>query len=165
MPTMKKLVTFDQLNKVVRDLRKRGNKIAWTNGCFDIIHAGHIDYLEKASAYGDVLIVGLNSDQSVKKWKNSTRPIFTENYRALVLNAIVYIDYIIIFDKKSPISLIEKLKPDYFIKGGDYTIDTIDQKERRVIEDYGGEISIIPAVKGLSSSLIIERILAKSAKI
>ena len=155
---MNKLVTIEQLVEIINQARSEGKKFAWTNGCFDIIHAGHIDYLEKSKAYGDLLVVGLNSDESVKKLKGDNRPIFSELDRAKVLCSIVYVDYVILFSDKRPIKLLELLQPDYYIKGGDYTIDTIDQGERKVVEGYGGEIVLLPMVEGISSSIIVEKI-------
>ncbi len=155
---MHKLVGLEQLLNLTDKLRKEGKQIAWTNGCFDFMHAGHVDYLERANKYGDLLVVGMNSDHSVKRYKGDLRPICTEIHRAKVLNALCCIDYIVIFDKKTPIKIIEELKPDFYIKGGDYTLDTIDQNERRVVEHYGGEIKILPEVEGISTTIIIEKI-------
>lgn len=155
---MDKLVSLEQLMKLVAQSRLQGKRIAWTNGCFDIIHAGHVDYLERSKAYGDLLIVGLNSDASVKQLKGELRPIFSERDRAKVLCALSAVDLVIIFSEKSPIKIIEHLKPDFYIKGGDYTIDTIDQAERKVIESYGGQIVLLPMVAGVSSSIIVEKI-------
>ena len=155
---MNKLVTLDQLTNIINQARSNGKKIAWTNGCFDIIHAGHVDYLERSKAYGDFLVVGMNSDSSVKKLKGDNRPVFSEIDRAKVLGSMVYVDYVVIFSDKSPIKMIELFEPDYYIKGGDYTIDTIDQNERKVVEGYGGEIVLLPMVEGVSSSIIVEKI-------
>jgi len=155
---MNKLTTLERLLEIVNQARHERKKIAWTNGCFDIIHAGHVDYLHRSKAYGDLLIVGLNSDASVKKLKGDLRPIFSEMDRAKVLCSIDYINYVVIFSDPSPIKMIELLKPDYYIKGGDYTIDTIDQNERKVVESYGGEIVMLPLVAGVSSSIIVEKI-------
>ncbi|MFZ5518893.1 MAG: D-glycero-beta-D-manno-heptose 1-phosphate adenylyltransferase [Candidatus Zhuqueibacterota bacterium] len=156
--TKDKLVTKAQLHAIITDLRGRGKKIAWTNGCFDFMHAGHVSYLQKSRSYGDVLVVGMNSDASVKKLKGDLRPICPEQERALVLSALIYVDYIIIFEERSPVNIIQEYKPDFYIKGGDYTIDTIDQTERRVVEGYGGEIILLPEVAGISTSIIIEKI-------
>jgi len=156
--TIDKLVTKEQLRAIIADLRRQGRKIAWTNGCFDFMHAGHVSYLQKSRSYGDALVVGLNSDASVKKLKGNLRPICSEQERALVLSALVYVDYIILFEERSPVNMIEAFQPDYYIKGGDYTIDTIDQTERRVVEGYGGEIILLPEVAGISTSIIIEKI-------
>jgi len=154
---MKKLISLDKFLQIRNEFKKAGKKIAWTNGCFDFMHAGHVDYLERAKNYG-VLVVGLNNDQSVKRYKGDMRPICNEMFRTQVLNALTCVDYIIIFKDKTPIKLIEKIKPDYYIKGGDYTIDTIDQDERRVVESYGGEIVLLPEVEGISTTSIIEKI-------
>lgn len=154
---MYKLITLETLIHLKKDFIKTGKKIAWTNGCFDFMHAGHVDYLERAKNYG-MLVVGLNNDSSVKRYKGDLRPICNEFFRAQVLNALTCVDYIIIFEEKSPIKIIKELKPDYYIKGGDYTIDTIDQNERHVVESYGGEIVLLPEVKGISTSSIIEKI-------
>ena len=155
---MNKLVTLEKLTELFDQARSKRKRIAWTNGCFDIIHAGHVDYLERSKAFGDSLVVGLNSDASVKKLKGDFRPIFSELDRAKVLCSIVYVDYVVLFSDKSPIKMIQMLKPDYYIKGGDYTIDTIDQDERKVVEGYGGEIVLLPMVEGVSSSIIVEKI-------
>jgi rfaE bifunctional protein nucleotidyltransferase chain/domain len=155
---MNKLVTLEKLTELFDQARSKRKRIAWTNGCFDIIHAGHVDYLERSKAWGDFLVVGLNSDASVKKLKGDFRPIFSELDRAKVLCSIVYVDYVVLFSDKSPIKMIQMLKPDYYIKGGDYTIDTIDQDERKVVEGYGGEIVLLPMVEGVSSSIIVEKI-------
>jgi rfaE bifunctional protein nucleotidyltransferase chain/domain len=155
---MKKLISLDELLDLKNEFTKANKKIAWTNGCFDFLHAGHVDYLERAKKYGDILIVGMNSDHSVKRYKGDLRPICNEMHRAQVLNALCCVDYIVIFEEKTPIKVIEELKPDYYIKGGDYALDTIDQDERQVIESYRGEIIILPEVKGISTTIIIEKI-------
>lgn len=155
---MNKLVTTKQLVEIINQARSAGKRIAWTNGCFDIIHAGHVDYLERSKAYGDLLVVGLNSDESVKKLKGDNRPVFSEMDRAKVLCSIVYVDYVILFAEKRPIKLLELFQPDYYIKGGDYTVDSIDQDERKVVEGYGGGIVLLPMVEGVSSSIIVEKI-------
>jgi len=155
---MDKLLTLEQLLKLVKKLRSMGKKITWTNGCFDFMHAGHVDYLARAKNYGDVLIVGMNSDLSVKRYKGDWRPICHETHRAQVLQALTCVDYIVIFEDKSPIKIIEALQPDYYIKGGDYTLETINQDERKAVENYGGAIIILPEVAGISTTIIIEKI-------
>jgi len=155
---MKKLISQEQLLTRADQLRSQGKKIAWTNGCFDIIHAGHVDYLERSRAYGDVLVVGLNSDKSVRMLKGDLRPIFSERDRARVLGAIAYVDFVVIFSETTPLNIIKLLKPDFYIKGGDYTIDTINQEERRAVESYGGKIVLLPLVAGVSTSVIVEKI-------
>ncbi len=155
---MNKLVKLEQLIEIVKQARMQDKNIAWTNGCFDIIHAGHVDYLEKSKSYGHLLVVGLNSDQSIKILKGELRPIFSELNRAKVLCSIIYVDYVVLFSDPSPINIIRTIQPDFYIKGGDYTIDTIDQDERRVVESYGGEIVLLPMVEGVSTSVIVEKI-------
>ena len=155
---MEKLILIENLLQIKKDFKQAGKKLAWTNGCFDFMHAGHVDYLERAKNFGDKLVVGMNSDESVQRYKGDLRPICTEMFRAQVLNALNCVDYIVIFKEKSPINIIKQLHPDYYIKGGDYTLDTIDQEERRVVESYNGEIIILPEVKGISTTIIIEKI-------
>ena len=153
-----KLKTLDQLAPIVKQLRAEGKTVVWTNGCFDILHVGHITYLLKAARLGDVLIVGLNSDASVRENKGPNRPVVAEGDRALVLSALECIGYLTIFSDKTTVRILEALNPDIYVKGGDYTMDTIVQEERRVVEGYGGRIAIIPAVTGQSTTSIIQRI-------
>ncbi len=153
-----KLKTLEELGPIVKQLHDEGRKVVWTNGCFDIVHVGHITYLLKAARLGDVLIVGLNSDASVRENKGPNRPVVSEGDRALVLSALECIGHLTIFSDKTTVRILETLKPDIYVKGGDYTMDTIVQEERRVVEGYGGKIEIIPAVAGQSTSAIIERI-------
>ena len=153
-----KLITLDKLHSIVTNLKEQQKKVIWTNGCFDILHIGHIEYLNQAKMLGDILIVGLNSDDSVNAIKGNNRPLFNELDRAKVLNALVYIDYITIFKEPSPLKILQLLKPDYYVKGGDYTIDTINQLERSVIESYGGKIKILPIVQGVSTTEIVAKI-------
>ncbi len=153
-----KLKTLAQLKPIIRQLQKDGKRVVWTNGCFDILHVGHITYLIEASRSGDVLLVGLNSDRSVRENKGPDRPVVNEENRAVVLSAMECVDYLIIFDGKTPMPFLEELQPDVYAKGGDYTLDTIVQEERRLVEGYGGEIAIIAGVEGQSTSRIIEKV-------
>lgn len=153
-----KLKTLPQLKKIVQQLKEQGKKIVWTNGCFDILHVGHITYLMQARKEGDVLIVGLNSDRSVRQIKGPDRPVINERNRALVLSALECVDYIVLFDEKSPLPIIKQLRPDVYAKGGDYTIDTLVQPERRFVESYGGRIALIPGVEGYSTTEIIHKV-------
>lgn len=155
---LSKLVTLDAFSKIIAENRSRNKKIVWTNGCFDILHVGHVEYLAGAKQLGDVLVVGLNSDPSVRQLKGADRPLFNQTERAKVLNAIEFVDYILIFEDPSPLNLLRYLQPDFYVKGGDYNIETIHQDERRCIENYGGEIVILPMIKGASTSKIIEKI-------
>lgn len=154
-----KLKTLQQLRPIVEKLKREGKRVVWTNGCFDILHVGHITYLLNARQKGDVLVVGLNSDQSVRENKGPGRPVVNEKDRALVLSAMECVDYIIIFDGKTPMPLLDALHPDVYAKGGDYTLNTIVQVERRLVESYGGEIAIIPGVEGQSTTNIIAKVI------
>ncbi len=158
-----KVKTVDQLKRIVKRFQDDGKKVVWTNGCFDLLHVGHITYLQKAAQQGDVLIVGLNSDRSVRELKGPSRPIVGERDRALVLSALECVSYITVFDEANPLQLLERLQPDVYAKGGDYTIDTIVQEERRLVEGYGGAIAIIPGVDGQSTTVIINKITQESA--
>jgi len=153
-----KLKTVSQLRPVLDQLRHEGKRVVWTNGCFDILHVGHITYLSRARNEGDVLVVGLNSDASVRAIKGPERPVVSERDRAVVLSAMACVDYLVIFDEPTPLELLDALQPDVYAKGGDYTIDTIVQDERRLVEAYGGRIAIIPGVEGRSTTNIIARI-------
>ena len=153
-----KLKTLDELQGIVAKLQAEGKKVVWTNGCFDILHTGHITYLMKAAAQGDCLIVGLNSDASVRENKGPNRPVVKEADRALVISALECVDYLTVFGEKTTVPILEAIRPDVYAKGGDYDINTIVQEERRVIEEYGGKIAIIPGVEGQSTTAIIDKI-------
>ncbi|MBI5095626.1 MAG: bifunctional heptose 7-phosphate kinase/heptose 1-phosphate adenyltransferase [Candidatus Hydrogenedentes bacterium] len=153
-----KVRTLDELKPIVEALKKDGKTVVWTNGCFDILHAGHITYLQRAAKEGHVLLVGLNSDASVRSVKGPARPIIPEADRALVLSALQCVGYVIIFGETNTVGILKALQPDVYAKGGDYTIDTIVQEERKVVESYGGRIAIIPGVEGQSTSNIISKI-------
>jgi len=143
------------LTKTLSALRNKGKKIVFTNGCFDILHAGHVDYLSKARRLGDVLVVGLNSDSSVKKIKGKDRPINKESDRAKVLSSLYFVDYITSFNETTPENLIKKVRPDILVKGGDWKIEDIVGGS--FVRSYGGKIKSIPFVKGYSTTSIIER--------
>jgi D-beta-D-heptose 7-phosphate kinase/D-beta-D-heptose 1-phosphate adenosyltransferase len=153
-----KLKTIDELKDIVAALRESGKKIVWTNGCFDIVHVGHITYLQKAASLGDVLIVGLNSDESVRSVKGPGRPIVPEVERAIVLSALECVGFVVLFSEPSPMPYLEALRPHVYAKGGDYTLKTIVQEEGRLVESYGGAIEIIPGVEGRSTTNIIAQI-------
>lgn len=143
------------ISQVIR-WRLNSKTIAFTNGVFDILHQGHIAVLAKAASFADVLIVGVNSDKSVKKLKGNDRPINTEQSRALILASLIMVDAVVIFDEETPLELIKKIKPDLLIKGGDYTIDTI-VGAKEVIGN-GGKVEIFPIEEGFSTTGIIEKI-------
>ncbi|MAD51687.1 MAG: D-glycero-beta-D-manno-heptose 1-phosphate adenylyltransferase [Candidatus Marinimicrobia bacterium] len=147
-------------NLVIR-WQEDGHKVVFTNGCFDILHRGHVEYLEAAKEAGDKLIIGLNSDNSVRKLKGSTRPFQNEQDRRAILTALSCVDAVVVFDEDTPAKLIAELLPDVLIKGGDYDKDEIVGRD--TILANGGEIIIIPFVEGVSTSNIISRILSRKA--
>jgi rfaE bifunctional protein nucleotidyltransferase chain/domain len=146
-----KILNWSEIKQVVDKLRADGKKIVFTNGCFDIIHVGHIRYLKEAKALGGVLVVGLNSDKSVSIIK-PTRPINSQNQRAEVLSSLEMVDYVTLFDEGTPYELIKLVKPDVLVKGGDW------KKEEIVGSDIAKETHSLPYIKGISTSEIIERI-------
>ncbi|MFC1454915.1 D-glycero-beta-D-manno-heptose 1-phosphate adenylyltransferase [Candidatus Undinarchaeota archaeon] len=152
---MSKVKELPELEEIVSTLKGEGGKIVFTNGVFDILHVGHIKYLEEAKGHGDTLIVGLNSDSSVKKIKGEGRPINDESSRASVLSSLSSVDYIVIFSEDTPEKLISALKPDVHVKGGDY--NETDLPEAEVVKSYGGKIIIVPLVEGYSTTSLIEK--------
>lgn len=149
------LIKQSELNDLLKKLKENGKTIVTTNGCFDILHVGHVRYLEKAKSFGDVLIVALNSDKSVKSIKGESRPINNENDRAEVLSGLKSVDYVVLFDEDSPIDLLLQIKPDVHTKGADYTIESLP--EAKGIMDAGGRIEFISFVEGKSTTSIIEK--------
>jgi len=143
-------------SELVNQFKQNGKTVVFTNGCFDILHVGHVRYLQKAKKLGDVLILGLNTDSSVKKNKGDSRPINNENDRAEVLLALQSVDYIIKFDEETPYNLINKIKPHIITKGGDYKPEDVVGKD--IVESYGGRVEIIEFVVGKSTTNIIEKI-------
>ncbi|WP_051180120.1 D-glycero-beta-D-manno-heptose 1-phosphate adenylyltransferase [Selenomonas ruminantium] len=137
-------------------LRKGGQKIVFTNGCFDILHAGHVTYLEAAKAQGDVLVLGLNTDESVRRLKGPERPINNELDRAKVVGALQAVDYVVLFGEQTAEAVIAEVKPDIYVKGGDYTLDTLP--EAKIVQSYGGKVAFIDMVEGRSTTNIINKI-------
>lgn len=137
--------------------RPRG-KVVFTNGCFDIIHPGHVDYLERARSMGACLVVGLNSDASVRRLKGELRPVNDQHSRARVLAALACVDYVVIFEEDTPFELIGKIRPDVLVKGGDWSVDRIVGRE--IVEAAGGEVCSIPLLAGYSTTGTVERIVA-----
>ncbi len=148
-----------ELSSIVNTLKQEGKRIVFTNGCFDIIHVGHVRYLKEARELGDVLVVGLNSDISVRTIKGDNRPIVPQEERAEVLSSLKYVDYVVIFGEPDPYNTIAAIKPDVLVKGGDWGIDKIIGRD--IVESYGGKVCTIPFIEGASSSGIIEDILTK----
>ncbi|MBE8951099.1 MAG: D-glycero-beta-D-manno-heptose 1-phosphate adenylyltransferase [Quinella sp. 3Q1] len=141
------------------DLRRQGKKIVFTNGCFDIIHAGHVRYLTAAKNFGDVLIVGLNTDESVRKLKGASRPINTQDDRAEVLLGLKAVDHVIFFGERTAENLIAEVKPAVYVKGGDYTLETLP--EAAIVQSYGGRVEFINLVAGKSTTNLVNKILAE----
>jgi len=152
----KKIKKISELKKLVAELKSKGEKIVFTNGCFDILHLGHILYLEKSKSKGDKLIVAINNDESVRKLKGNSRPITSESGRAILIAALETVDYVIIFNGLTPLELIKTLKPDILTKGGDWK--TKDIVGADVVQSYGGKIISIPYIEGYSTSSIISKI-------
>ena len=150
-----KLKGVPSLAKILRGLRSKGRRIVFTNGCFDILHVGHVEYLTKAKALGDILVVGLNSDSSVRKLKGKGRPINNEKDRAKVLSALESVDYVTVFAESTPGKLIERLKPDVLAKGGDWKVKDIVGGE--FVLSLGGRVVSLPFVKGYSTTSTIKR--------
>ena len=146
----------NQLRSLVASYRNAGHKIVFTNGCFDILHAGHVSYLNRAKALGDILIIGVNSDDSIRRIKGANRPINPLQDRIQVLGGLGCVDYLVAFDENTPIDLIRLVQPDVYVKGGDYTKETLP--EAPVVEQYGGIVELLPFVENRSTTRIIERI-------
>ena len=155
------LNTFTPLTKqtVLATLtpRETWGKIVFTNGCFDILHPGHVQLLNDAKKLGDTLVVGINSDASVKELKGPTRPVHNEQHRAFILANLKAVDVVVVFEEQTPISLIETIRPDVHVKGGDY--NAADLPETAIIESYGGIVQIVPFVQGHSTTSIIDSII------
>ena len=150
------IIPISNIEEYCKHIHAEGNRIVFTNGCFDIIHVGHTTYLAQAKALGDVLIIGVNTDDSVKRLKGPTRPVNNQNDRAEVLLALKSVDITVFFDEDTPKRLIELVKPDILVKGGDYTIPKIVGAD--FVLENGGEVKVIPFVEGKSTSKIIEKI-------
>ena len=153
---MDKQISQKELNDVLNELRAEGKTIVTTNGCFDILHVGHVRYLEKAKELGDVLIIALNSDDSVRRLKGPNRPINNQNDRIEVLSALSFVDYIVLFDETSPADLLAFIKPDIHVKGADYSMETLP--ELKVIVENGGRVEFIELVEGKSTTSILEKL-------
>lgn len=155
-PTSQKILSQEVLAKQVKAWQAQGEKVVFTNGCFDIVHLGHIDYLEKARTLGEKLVVGINTDASVKRLKGKNRPIINEYARCRMIAAFAFVDAVCLFDEDTPKSLIEKISPDILTKGSDYTPENIVGADFVVAR--GGEVKTIDLVEGVSTSKIIDKI-------
>jgi len=157
----KKIVSVEELTQIAQAKRAAGKRLVVTNGCFDLLHVGHIRYLRAARALGDVLAVGLNGDDSVRELKGGNRPINNERDRSEVLAALEDVDFVAIFPEVRATRFLEAVVPEIYVKGGDYTSDTLNTEERAVMEKIGTEIRIIPFEPGYSTSGVIDRLKTK----
>ena len=153
---MEKVKNFTQIAEIVNELKRKGKKVVFTNGCFDILHSGHIKLLKKAKKLGDILILGINKDKSIKKLKGKGRPIMNEKQRIEIISAIEFVDYVVPFGQPTPEKLIKRIKPDIIVKGGDYKKNEVIGKD--IVEKYGGKVYIFPLVKNISTTKIIKKI-------
>jgi D-glycero-beta-D-manno-heptose 1-phosphate adenylyltransferase len=154
----RKIVDINELANCAKALRDEGKKLVVTNGCFDLLHVGHIRYLQAARSLGDALAVGVNGDQSVRELKGANRPINNEHDRAEVLAALECVDFVTIFPEVRATRLLELVRPAVYVKGGDYTPATLNPEERAILEKVGAEVRIIPFEKGYSTSGLLERL-------
>lgn len=157
-----KILSLDQLRIERELLRQAGKNVVFTNGCFDLLHPGHVRYLQQARALGDALIVALNSDRSVRELKGDKRPILTEAERSEVMAALACVDFVTVFDEPTPREIISALLPDILVKGGDWGIDSIIGREE--VEAAGGKVMSLAFVEGCSTSDVIDRIAQRYAK-
>ena len=153
-----KIVELEELSSYCEKLRSAGKKIVATNGCFDLLHVGHVRYLRAARALGDLLVVGLNGDRSVYELKGAGRPIITERDRAEILAALEAVDLVTVFPEIRATKFLAAVRPAVYVKGGDYTSETLDQEEGVILKDLGAAIRLIPFEKGYSTSGLIEQI-------
>ncbi|MHB8853884.1 MAG: D-glycero-beta-D-manno-heptose 1-phosphate adenylyltransferase [Ignavibacteriaceae bacterium] len=156
---MNAVKTLDEIMTLRKQFKNENKKVVFTNGVFDLIHAGHVDYLIKAKSLGDVLIVGMNSDASVKRIKGNSRPILAEKERAFIISNLKPVDFVTIFEEDTPANLIQNIIPDVLVKGADWSLDKIVGRE--IVEANGGEVKAIQLVNDQSTSKIIKSILEK----
>jgi len=153
-----KIVSWDKLLEWRSAIKAAGKKLVVTNGCFDLLHVGHVTYLEMARSQGDILLVGVNGDQAVRELKGSGRPVNEESDRAGVVAGLESVDAVCIFTDRSATRFLEMARPDVYVKGGDYTLETLNQEERRIVEQAGGRIFIIPFVPEKSTTAVLKKI-------
>ena len=147
---------LDELQRQLAIWRNEGKKIVFTNGCFDVLHRGHVEYLQKSRDCGDILVVGLNSDSSVRGLKGPQRPLVGEQDRAFILSQLISVDAVVVFSEETPYQLIKQIKPDVLVKGGDYRIHEVVGRD--IVEASGGKVVLVPLVTGRSTTNIIEKI-------
>ncbi len=153
-----KIIAWDKLPEWRKAVRAAGKKLVVTNGCFDILHLGHVTYLEIARNFGDALLVGVNGDDATRQLKGAGRPVNSEADRAAVLAALASVDGVCIFSEATATKFLQRVQPDIYVKGGDYTLDTLNQDERRAVESADGRIKIVPFVPGKSTTALLEKI-------
>jgi len=153
-----KIIAWDGLPAWREKFRATGRKLVVTNGCFDILHLGHVTYLEKARNFGHALLLGVNGDEAVRGLKGPGRPVNSETDRALVLAALQSVDGVCIFADQTATKFLAAAQPDIYVKGGDYSLDTLNQDERRAVESAGGKIMLVPFVPGKSTTGLLEKI-------
>jgi D-glycero-beta-D-manno-heptose 1-phosphate adenylyltransferase len=156
MNSKDKILSLPELQELVQAWHSQGQKIVFTNGCFDILHLGHVDYLEKSRQLGDKLVLGLNTDASISRIKGPSRPLQDEMSRARVMASLLFVDAVVLFDDDTPLELIKAVQPDILVKGDDYTIENIVGQE--VVTARGGEVKTVPLVKGYSTTNIVKKI-------
>ena len=154
------VIKRNDLAQYVSSWHKSGKKIVFTNGCFDVLHRGHVEYLITARKHGDLLLVGVNTDFSVKKLKGDNRPLVGEQDRAFILSQLIAVDAVVLFSEETPYNLINEVKPDVLVKGGDYSVNEVVGRE--IVEASGGEVIIIPLVTGRSTTNLIDKIRSTS---
>ncbi len=157
MNCAEKILTLETLLAWRAGQRAAGRQVAVTNGCFDLLHAGHVTYLEAARNQADLLLVGVNSDAAVRELKGPGRPVNSESDRALVLAALQSVDAVFIFRERDAVNFLEAVAPDIYVKGGDYTLETVNQDERRLIEGQGGKIVLLAHVPGKSTTSLLQK--------
>jgi len=148
--------TRESIGQIARRLQSDGNRVVFTNGCFDILHPGHLDLLRRARSLGDVLVVGINSDDSVRRLKGATRPVFPESERAEILGALDMVDFVCTFAEDTPLETILAIRPDVLVKGADWTSNIVGQQE---VESWGGKVEALSLVQGQSTTNVIDRVL------
>ena len=157
MNCAEKILTTETLVAWRARQRAAGRRVAVTNGCFDLLHAGHVTYLEAARNQADLLLVGVNSDAAVRELKGAGRPVNSESDRALVLAALQSVDAVFIFPERDAVRFLEMVAPDVYVKGGDYTLETVNQDERRLIEQQGGRVVLLGHVPGKSTTALLQK--------
>jgi D-beta-D-heptose 7-phosphate kinase/D-beta-D-heptose 1-phosphate adenosyltransferase len=152
----------DSIAQEARRLQSSGKRVVFTNGCFDVLHPGHLDLLQKARALGDALVVAINSDTSVRRLKGPNRPLFPENERGEIVSALNAVDYVCTFDEDTPLEVILEIRPDILVKGADWANNIVGSKE---VEGWGGKVVALPLVEGQSTTGIIERVLHRGSSV